>query len=109
MPTYKFECKKCCLIYEDLVDHDDSGHYKDVKCPECNSVKKSKLPTSCLAVVFKQLQGTNRSFEYTAEHNLEMAKKTRMLAEERSHMGSTPDIYNNLDDLGGSNYDPENW
>lgn len=104
MPSYIFNCKKCNTTYEDLVSYDATGKYKSVKCPNCHSSKKVQLATACLAITFKNAAGTSKtdSFSYVAGHNMEMAKKSRRIAEEKSHVGSTP--YNKIDDVSSGNF-----
>lgn len=109
MPTLVFECKKCKFCYEDLVDHDVTGKYKDVTCPECGSKRKNQLPTAC-NFIFAQPEGTkrfNNDHGYRFEHKKPSVIAQRENAMKKSHMGSNP--YNNIDDTNDDkNFDFKN-
>lgn len=101
MPQYEFSCKKCDCVYVELASWDKTGKYPGVKCPKCSSKRKKKLMPSSIGVSFTNPVGTSKmdSFEYAAGYNMEKAKGERRAAEAASHMGNTPDIYNQIDDL----------
>lgn len=103
MPSYNFLCKKCNNHYDDLVEFDPSDKYKDVKCPYCKSKRKQKLLTTCI-FKFKQPAGTSfeDKFDYKAQYNMEMAKKTRAIAEAKSNQGKNP--YNKIDDISSGKH-----
>lgn len=93
MPVYTFECKKCKIIYDDLVPYDVKGKYLTVVCPSCNSKKKNKINGgSNVEVVFTDPRGTSKgdSFSYVAGFNMDQAKNSRRKAEKLSHMGEQP-------------------
>jgi len=104
MPMYKFECGKCKHIYHDLHSYDETGKYADVECPECKSKKKRQLVTAC-HFRFAQPEGTDRwnsestGHDYRYKHKQPDIMKEREQAEERSHMGSSEEIYRQIDDL----------
>jgi len=102
MPLIDFECKSCKKIYEELVPYDETGKYKKVKCPNCNSSKKNKL-MSGFAFNFSNPTDTDRwnsdssGHDYRFHHNLPKVIDERRRAEEASHVGSNP--YNQINDL----------
>jgi DNA-directed RNA polymerase subunit RPC12/RpoP len=99
MPNYVFKCVKCAKVYEDLVSFDPTGKYQKVKCPNCKSRRKLKMPTTCSEVIFTNPRGTRKadSFSYVAGHNMAQAKDERRKAEAASHMGAAP--YRAIDDI----------
>jgi len=106
MPSYRFSCKKCDLVYIDLVPYDATGKYSKVKCPNKKSKRKIQLPTACLEVIFTNPRGTSKadSFSYVADHNMEQAKGERRRAEAASHMGTQP--FNDINDFNNdANFD----
>lgn len=92
MPIYQFECLKCSSRYEDLTTHDETGQYKHVKCPHCNSKKKRRTFEYDVAVTFSNPKESSKwdNFSYRAGHNMEKAKSERRSAESKSHMGNNP-------------------
>lgn len=102
MPTYRFQCKKCDEVYEDLTSYDETGKYKDVKCPKCNSKKKNQLATAC-NFLFSNPVGSDRwtsdgtGHDYRYNYNRPKVKKQREMAEKASHMGTQP--YSDLGDI----------
>lgn len=88
---YEFKCKKCQINYDILCDHDPTGKYKGIVCPECNSKKKERIFSSP-TVVFKEPRNTSKwdSFSYRAGKTMEEAKETRRNAEAKTHMGVDP-------------------
>lgn len=102
MPNFDFECKKCERVYEEITSYDETGKYKDVKCPHCGSKKKVKLLTAC-GFNFSNPEGTDRwnsessGHDYRFHHNLPKVINERRQAEEKSHMGT--DVYNPINDL----------
>ena len=107
MPNYDFKCKKCELVYTELVSFDKTGKYKKVKCPACQSSSKTHL-MSAPGSSFAQPVGTdlwNRSHGYRYGHTVEGAKAERKIAESKSHVGKNP--YRNIDDISsGKNFGP---
>lgn len=105
MPNYTFQCKnkKCHVVYDELADFDKTGKYKDVVCPNCNSKKKIQLPTAC-DFVFAQPVGTSRwisdstGHDYRFNYNKPNVIKERENASKKSHMGSSQEIYRDIDD-----------
>jgi putative FmdB family regulatory protein len=95
MPNYDFLCGKCQSKYDDLVPYDETGKYKNVKCPDCGSKKKTLMPSVC-AFQFAQPEGTDRwnntssGHGYRFHHNLPKVIEERKQAEIMSHMGATP-------------------
>lgn len=104
IPSYRFECRKCSSVYEDLVKFDPSGKYKDVSCPECGSKRKNQLATAC-EFCFSNPEGTSRwisssrGHDYRYKHKQPSVRMEREMAEKRSHMGSSKEIYKELNDL----------
>jgi putative FmdB family regulatory protein len=102
MPNYDFECKQCSRVYDCIAAYDETGKYPSVKCPECNSKKKTKLMSSC-NYAFSNPVGTDRwnsessGHDYRFHHNLPKVIEERRRAEEKSLMGSNP--YNEINDL----------
>lgn len=102
MPIYEFMCLKCNQKYDYLTSYDESGKYKGVSCPECNSKKKEKLASSC-AFNFSNPVGTDRwtsgstGHDYRFKHNIPNVKKQREMAEAASHVGASP--YKEIDDI----------
>ena len=104
MPNYEFNCKKCKKKYEALTSYDESGKYKDVKCPHCNSKSKTKLMSACNHA-FTNPVGTDRwnsdssGHDYRFKHNIPNVQKEREMAQALSHMGTDPygqaDMLNN--------------
>lgn len=107
MPRYDFECGKCKSKYEDLVSYDETGKYPKVKCPHCNSKKKTKLLSKNIYVMGTYSQ--NNIFEIAAGKNMERAQGERRTAEAMSHMGASPFGFNESNDfdLGEGIHDPE--
>lgn len=95
MPLYEFECKNCDKTYEDLCKYDETGEYKDVECPHCESKDKDKLASGC-AFAFGDPVGTDRwnngstGHDYRFKHGAPRVKAERRIAEAMSHMGATP-------------------
>lgn len=102
MPIYSFKCKKCQKTYDDLLDFDPTGRYKDAKCEHCGSKKKEKLSHNC-AIAFANPQDSSKweSFSYRAGKTMEDAKDLRRRAEAQSHMGDQP--YYKIDDSKNDN------
>lgn len=103
VPFYKFECKKCSHVYEDLIPYDETGKYSSVICPQCQSNKKNQLPALC-AVKFTNPKDSSKwdSFTYRAGYLMDKAKEERREAEDKSHMGTSEEIYGpeeNLDNV----------
>ena len=102
MPTYDFECNKCKKVYEKFVVYDETGKYKDLKCPFCKSKSKKKLLSPC-NFSFANPEGTDRwnsesnGHDYRFQHNLPKVLNERQKAEEASHVGANP--YNEINDL----------
>ena len=102
IPKYEFECKKCHIVYEDLVTWDETGKYKGVQCPSCASKRKTKLMSTC-GFQFANPEGTDRwnsesnGHDYRFNHNLPKVLDERRRAEESSHMG--PNVYAPQNDL----------
>jgi putative FmdB family regulatory protein len=93
MPNYGFKCKKCEIAYDVLTQYDETGKYKDVKCPECASKSKIKLIDLPRAAIFANPEGTdkwNNSHSYRFGHKHEQAEAERRYAEENSHVGRNP-------------------
>ena len=109
MPLYEFECKnkKCGEIYSELVNFDETGKYKGVKCPSCKSSKKVKL-VSAGNFAFSNPVGTdkwNNSHDYRYNTVLPKKKKEREEAAKSSHVGANP--YKKIDDISsGENFGP---
>lgn len=105
MPTYTFYCKACFKSYSDLQPFDPTGKYKDVKCPHCNSKKKSQTPTAP-KIKFTNPTDTSKfdNFSYRAGYNLDKAQDLRRAAESQSHMGSDPYNAGGIDDISGGDY-----
>jgi putative FmdB family regulatory protein len=102
MPTYDFECQKCLKEYSKLTDYDETGKYKTVSCPYCNSRKKRKLVGGCgeaPACVFTNPKDTSKwdSFTYRAGYLMDKATTERREAEAKSHMGTNPYSSKKLD------------
>lgn len=95
MPTMNFECKKCKKPYESIVPFDETGKYKTVKCPECESKTKTVLMTAC-NYAFAQPEGTDKwnsmskGHDFRFKHNIPKVKQERQMAEALSHMGTNP-------------------
>ena len=102
MPNYNFECKKCHIVYDEIVPYDETGKYKTVKCPSCNSKSKTKLLNAC-SFNFANPEGTDRwnsestGHDYRFHHNLPKVIAERQAAEEASHVGAN--VYNPIDDI----------
>lgn len=99
MPLYDFQCKSCDKKYEEFSKYDATEKYTSVKCPHCNSKKKSKIP-SRFSMKFDDPKSSSKwdNFSYRAGFNMEKAQDERRSAEQLSHMGSSDDIYNNMND-----------
>lgn len=101
MPNYSFSCLKCKETYEDLVPYDETEKYSTVKCPFCNSKRKTKLMTVC-NFQFTNPEGTGRwiseatGHDYRFKHNLPKVIKQRKDAE---IAGKNPNPYNPINDL----------
>lgn len=95
MPIYDFDCKKCKKRYEALADYDESGKYKGVSCPHCNSKSKKKLMSAC-HYAFSNPVGTDRwnssstGHDYRFKHNIPKVQQEREMAQALSHMGTDP-------------------
>jgi putative FmdB family regulatory protein len=102
MAFYEFECKKCGAYYEELTSFDETGKYKGVKCPACNSSRKTKL-VSMGNFNFSNPVGTDRwtsdgqGHDYRFRYVQPKLKKDRETAEKLSHVGKNP--YRNIDDI----------
>jgi len=98
MPFYEFECNNCKIKYEELCSYDPTEKYKEVKCPECNSKKKTKLVSAAI-VTFANPKDTSKfeSFDYRAGYNMEKAKEERRKAEKANTEGIPP--YSTIDDI----------
>lgn len=94
MPLYEFECEDCRFIYEELTSYDEKGLYEGVVCPKCNSCRKLKL-ASLPSVQFANPKESSKfeSFTYRAGYFMDKAREERRVAEEKSHMGNTEEIY----------------
>jgi DNA-directed RNA polymerase subunit RPC12/RpoP len=105
VPTYTFYCKACFKEYSDLQPFDPTGKYKKVKCPNCNSKKKSQTPT-VPKIKFTNPKDTSKfdNFSYRAGYNLEKAQDLRRAAESESHMGSDPYHAAGVDDISSGNH-----
>ena len=92
MPIYSFQCKKCSSHYEELTPYDEKGKYKGVKCPHCNSSKKTRTFDYNVCCTFDNPKESSKwdNFEYRAGYNMEKAKADRRNAESKSHMGRAP-------------------
>jgi DNA-directed RNA polymerase subunit RPC12/RpoP len=92
MPTYVFKCNKCSQVYEELTSYDPTGKYKDVKCPNCNSIKKVRTYDYDVACTFDDPKSSHKweKFTYRAGHNMNAAQELRRTAEAKSHMGTDP-------------------
>jgi putative FmdB family regulatory protein len=107
MPLYDFKCLRCETVYEERVEYDETGKYKKVKCPECNSTRKEKL-ISAPAFNFTNPEGTDRwnsadkGHDYRFKHKQPSVKKEREQAEAFSHMGSNP--YPHIDDVSSGKH-----
>lgn len=95
MPIYCFQCKNCNHEYEELTQYDSTGKYSKIKCPECDSKKKTQLMTTC-NFKFSNPVGTDRwtsdssGHDYRFKTHAPTVKKQRQVAEQMSHMGSDP-------------------
>lgn len=114
MPLYTFECKKCEQTYDELATYDETGKYSSVKCPHCNSKRKTKL-MSAVNFAFSNPVGTDRwnssttGHDYRFKHNIPKVQAERKMAEAMSHMGSDPygsTVEKDLN-LGEGIHDPE--
>lgn len=109
MPSYVFKCISCDAEYEEVCSYDDSGKYKNVKCPFCDSVKKEKLLTAPLAFIFSQPEGTKNwisdscGHDYRFKHKQPKVREERAMAQAMSKMGSNP-YGNAIDDVSGGEY-----
>lgn len=88
---YEFECKKCTQKYSEITNYDETGKYKDVKCPECGSKKKQRLWSVC-HVKFANPRDSSKwdNFSYRAGKTMEEAQDLRRNAEAASHVGADP-------------------
>lgn len=74
---------------------DETGKYKSIKCPKCQSRKKTIL-IGAPAFSFTNPVGTDRwnseagGHGYRFEYNKPKVKREREMAEALSHMGSDP-------------------
>lgn len=100
MPIYKFSCKGCECVYEEMTAYDPKGRYAGVACPGCGSKRKSKVPSVC-TVTFADPTTTSKfdSFDYRAGYNMNKAQDERRAAEAKSHMGGTGEFYRPIDDF----------
>ncbi len=75
--------------------------YED--CPS-NQPPKPTTPVCC--IIFRDPRGTSRfeDFSYRAGYFMDKAQRERQAAEEASHMGSTKQIYNDIDDISSGDY-----
>lgn len=114
MPRYEFECKKCKIVYDNLVPYDEKGKYSGVACPECGSKRKTKRISSC-SFNFANPVGTDRhnnSHDYRFHHNLPKVLAERQAAEEAAASPQQP--YEAINDLnsdaawGSDGESPEN-
>ena len=109
MANFSFECKECGFQYDCLASFDETGEYPTVKCPECESLDKTKTITAP-SVVFKNPVGTdkwNNSHSYRFGHKAEEAGNLRRAAEQGSHVGRNPykdDPTANDDDINSGQY-----
>lgn len=94
MPVYEFTCKKCRVNYELLLQHDPSGKYKGVACPECGCKRKDRRMSVCTLI---GTDSQNSIFDIKAGKAYERAQAERRQAEAASHMGNSP--YNTIDDM----------
>jgi putative FmdB family regulatory protein len=103
MPSYEFKCKKCKKNYSELSPYDETGKYKNVICPFCNSKSKLRL-LSAPAFKFSNPIGTdiwNNSHDYRFKTKLPEAIKEREMAEKLSHIGA----HKHIDDISsGKNF-----
>ena len=116
MPIYEFQCSHCNKEYDALAKFDESGMYRDVKCPHCGSVKKDKLVSVCNHT-FTNPEGTQKwdnaqtGHDYRFKHNLPKVLAEREAAE-RAQLGldgGGKNPYNDIDDtsLGEGIHDPD--
>jgi len=104
MPNYRFECQDCGCDYHELVlKIDPTDAYPDVECPRCKGTKKTRLMTTCAAVIFTNPRGTSKgdSFTYVAGYNMNQAQEERRRAEA---IADNPNPYNAIDDLSSGEY-----
>lgn len=87
-----FKCLKCSKYYEELTQYDESGKYKDIKCPDCKSKKKEQTFGYEVNCTFDKPKESSKweSFSYRAGYNMEKAKEDRRNAAAKSHMGPNP-------------------
>jgi len=99
MPIYNFKCLKCSEEYEELTSYDETGKYKDIKCPQCKSKKKLRTFDYDITCTFGNPKESSKwdNFGYRAGHNMEKAKSERRAAETKSHMGTNPYSNKKLD------------
>lgn len=104
MPMFEFQCK-CGNRYDEMSKYDETGVFAGVICPECNSEEKTLLISATAAPIFSNPRGTSKqdSFTYRAGYNMEQAKETRRIAEEKSHMGTQP--YTQIDDVSSGKFE----
>lgn len=108
MPLYEFVCQNCDCRYEDLApQHDETGKYPDIACPNCNSKKKKKLMSE-VAFTFGNPIGTSKwtsdshGHDYRFKWNAPRVKQQRDFAEKNSHMGVDP--YPHIDDISSGKH-----
>ena len=110
MPIYLFECNDCHRVYEELTKYDETGKYESVLCPKCGSKAKEKRTTTC-SFTFAQPEGTDRwnsdfsGHDYRYKTKQKDVRDQREMAEKKSHMGGTDEIYKQFDDLNKD----KNW
>src|SRR4051812_9796960 len=98
MPWHEFECKKCKVVYEELVPMDKTNKHPGVKCPACGSKSKTKL-MSAFGFTFANPVGTdkyNNSHDIRFHHKLPSVLAERQAAEEAA---AQQNPYDNLNDL----------
>lgn len=98
MPHYEFQCKKCDIVYDDIVSYDETEKYPSVICPECGADDKIRLMSATAPPVFSNPRGTSKeeSFSYKAGYNMEQAKDLRRRAEAAT---DTKMPYRTIDDI----------
>lgn len=107
MPLYQFRCKKCEFEYDEFSKFDPAGKYKGIKCPECQSSRKTQL-ISVPSFAFGNPVGTDRwtsegtGHDYRFNYNMPNVRKHRAVAAEKSHVGANP--YNKIDDISSGNH-----
>lgn len=98
MPIYEFVCE-CKCEFEALTSIDESGLYERVSCPSCGRSDRKKKLQSVFGFAFSNPVNTDRwnsdglGHDYRLKHKLPSVLEERKRAEEKSHMGSSADIY----------------